>query len=110
MEPDPEEAVMTTLEVIHLRLAGVSPETLAESIRAAVELSSEQTRIRIYRHGRVETDLVVHLHREVDGGDDRFSKLGTRLASMLRGYGIVEHSVWVEAFGPTHPGESPGRF
>ena len=100
---------MNTLEVIHLRLAGVGPETLAESIRAAVEPSSEQTKMRIYRHGRVETDLVVHLHREVDEGGDRVSKLGTQLASMLRGYGIVEHSVWVEAFGPTNPTASPER-
>ena len=100
---------MNTLEVIHLRLAGVSPETLAESIRAAVAPSSEETKIRIYRHGRVETDLVVHLHREVDEGDTGVSKLGNQLASILRGYGIVEHSVWVEAFGPTNPSTSPER-
>jgi len=100
---------MNTLEVIHLRLAGVSPETLADSIRAAVEPSSEQIKIRVYRHGRVKTDLVVHLHREVDEGDDRVSKLGNQLASMLRGYGLVEHSVWVEAFGPPPPPASPEK-
>ena len=88
---------MNTLEVIHLRLAGVSPETLAESIRAAVVPFPEETRIRIYRHERVETDLVVHLHRAVEEGDTGVSKLGTQLASMLRRYGIIEHSVWVEA-------------
>ena len=100
---------MNTLEVIHLRLAGVSPETLADSIRAAVEPSSEQIKIRVYRHGRVKTDLVVHLHREVDEGDGRVSKLGNQLASMLRGYGLVEHSVWVEAFGPPPPPASPEK-
>ena len=98
---------MNTLEVIHLRLAGVSPEALAESIRAAVAPSSEETKIRIYRHGRVETDLVVHLHREVEKGGVGVSNLGNQLASMLRGYGIVEHSVWVEAFGSTDPSTSP---
>jgi len=100
---------MNTLEVIHLRLAGVRPETLAESIRAALAFSSEETRIRIYRHKRVQTDLVVHLHREVGDGDAGVSELGNQLASMLRGYGIVEHSVWVEAFDPTDLSTSPGR-
>ena len=92
---------MNTLEVIHLRLAGENPKTLAGKIRTAVESSSHPTNMRIYRHGRVETDLVVHLHREMEEGGDRVTQLGTQLASMLRRYGIVEHSVWVEAFGPT---------
>ena len=62
--------------------------------------------MRIYRHGRVETDLVVHLHREVGEEDTCVSKLGNQLAAMLRGYGIVEHSVWVEASDPTNPSAS----
>jgi hypothetical protein len=43
---------------------------------------------------------VVHLYREVGEGDDQTSELGTRLASMLRPYGIVEHSAWMEVSGP----------
>jgi hypothetical protein len=91
---------MKALEVIHLRLAGASPETLADSIRASVESSSEAAGLRIFRHGSLETDLVVHLHREAEEDGDRVSDLGTRLASMLRPHGIVEHSVWVEVPGP----------
>lgn len=106
MDQDPEDVFMNTLEVIHLRLAGVSPEALADGIRAEVESSSEPVDMRVYRHGRVETDLVVHLHRKTAEGGGRSSTLGSHLASTLRGYGIVEHSVWVEAFGPLHPSGS----
>ncbi|MBT8397279.1 MAG: hypothetical protein HKO65_19875 [Gemmatimonadetes bacterium] len=100
---------MNTLEVIHLRMTGVDPATLAKNIRAAVEPSSEQIEMKIYLHERVETDLCVHLHREVDERGDQISKLGIQLASMLRRYGIVEHSVWAEALGPTDPSASPER-
>lgn len=99
---------MKALEVIHLRLAGASPKTLAENIRASVKSSSDQTALRIFRHGTLETDLVVHLYREVSERDDRASDLGTRLASMLRPYGIVEHSVWMEVSDPLNASVSHG--
>ena len=92
---------MRTLEIIHLRLAGDSPETLVDMIRKVIDSESDPMEVRIYHHAKVETDLVVHLHREVADGSDQISELGIHLASLLRWYGIVEHSVWVEAHGPT---------
>ena len=91
---------MKALEVIHLRLADVDPEDLADSIRASVGTSSHQVELRIFRHGTLETDLAVHLSREVGDRDRQVSQLGTQLAAMLRPYGIVEHSIWVEVSGP----------
>ena len=87
---------MKTLEIIHLRLAGQNPQTLVEVIRKSIDAEPEPMDIRIYRHTRLETDLVVHLHREVAEKSDRASDLGARLASVLREHGMVEHSVWEE--------------
>ena len=87
---------MKALEVIHLRLAGVDPMDLAERIRTGVESSSDQADLRIFRHGALETDLVVHLYRDADEGSNQPSRLGARLASVLRSHGLVEHSVWLE--------------
>ena len=92
---------MKTLEIIHLRLAGDSPQTLVDVIHESVGSASDGMDIRIYRHSRLETDLAVHLHQEVAGRSGRTSDVGTRLASLLREYGMVEHSVWVQAYGMT---------
>ena len=88
---------MKTLEIIHLRLAGDSPQTLVDAIRKSVGSEPDPMEVRIYRHTRLETDLAVHLHRDVAMRNDCASNVGIRLASLLREYGMVEHSVWVEA-------------
>ena len=92
---------MKTLEIIHLRLAGESPQTLVEAIRKSVGSEPDPVAVRIYRHARLETDLAVHLHRDVAERNDGASDVGIRLAALLREYGMVEHSVWVEACGVT---------
>ena len=92
---------MKTLEIIHLRLAGDSTQTLVDAIRKSVGCGADGMDIRLYRHTRLETDLAVHLHREITGRSAQASDVGTRLASLLREYGMVEHSVWVEAYGMT---------
>ena len=89
---------MKTLEIIHLRLAGDSPQTLVEAIRKSVGSDADLMETRIYRHTRLETDLAVHLHREVGMGRACVSDVGIRLAALLREYGMVERSVWVEAY------------
>ena len=90
---------MKTLESIHLRLAGPSPQSLVETIKKAVRSCSDPMEARIYRHTRLQTDLIVHLHREAVEGSGSASDVGIRLASLLRGYGMVEHSVWTEHTG-----------
>lgn len=92
-----EAALMKTLEIIHLRLAGDSTQTLVDAIRKSVGSEPDPMEVRIYRHGKLETDLAVHLHRDVAMRNDRASDVGIHLASLLREYGMVEHSVWVEA-------------
>jgi hypothetical protein len=90
---------MTILEVIHLRMAGVGAQTLVDVIRESVRSDPELSDISIYRHATLETDLVVHLHRSTPDKGDRACACGERLASLLRGYGMVEHSVWLETAG-----------
>lgn len=87
---------MNTLEVVHLRLAGDDIDQLAEVVRQAVGDISRSNSVRIYRHARVENDLLIHIHRGETSGDEKASELGLQLASLLRIYGLVEHSVWVQ--------------
>ena len=86
---------MTTLEIIHLRMAGQDQEALALAIWKAVATADDAPDVRVYHHARVEGDLIIHLHREGTGQDTEASVLGLRLASLLRNHGMVGHSVWV---------------
>jgi hypothetical protein len=93
---------MRILEVIHLRMAGDDSESLAEFVQAAVEDAIDSPEVHMYRHARVEGDLLIHIHHgESDDGLEA-SELGVRLASVLRVHGMVDHSVWLEC-------ESPGE-
>lgn len=83
------------LEIIHLRLSRSGPGELAELIEEVVRVGREEG-VRVYRHTRIETDLLVHLHRAVEDGSGGPSELGSRLFSLLRDHGIVEHSVWIQ--------------
>ena len=87
---------MRWLEIIHLRLAGENPGALVDAIRKTVDSGTDSMEVRIYRHAKLETDLIVHLHRDAAGGPKGTCELGARLASVLREYGMVEHSVWQE--------------
>jgi hypothetical protein len=88
------------LEIIHLRLSRSGPGELAELIGEVVRVGREQG-VRVYRHSRIETDLLVHLHRDVEENSGGPSELGSRLVSLLRDHGIVEHSVWIQHSGRT---------
>lgn len=86
------------LEIIHLRLSRSGPGELMELIAEVVRAGQEEG-VRVYRHTRIETDLLVHLHRDVEESSDGPSELGSRLVSLLRDHGIVEHSVWIQHSG-----------
>jgi len=87
-----------TLEVIHLRLARLHPGELEELIAEVVRAGDEEG-VHVYRHSRIDTDLLVQLHRQGEEGAECPSDLGSRLVSLLRDRGIVEHSVWIEQSG-----------
>lgn len=90
---------MRALEVVHLRMAVDGVADLVDVIRESVGAQWESMEIRIYRHARLGSDVIVHLHREIADEHAPVSDVGTRLAALLREHGMVEHSVWVEARG-----------
>ena len=88
------------LEIIHLRLSRSEPGELAELV-GEVAREGRTEGVRVYRHTRIETDLLVHLHRDAEERADGPSELGSRLVALLRDHGIVEHSVWTQYPGRT---------
>jgi hypothetical protein len=86
---------MTILETLHLRMAGDNLESLVERVREATDPSAGGPRVSLYHHARVQGDLLVQLAWNGPTDTDQPSELGLRLASLLRGHGLVEHSVWI---------------
>jgi hypothetical protein len=85
---------MSTLEIIHLRLAGKPPETLCEQLKESIVAGGGLAEsVMIFRRDGLETDLAVHIHHlETSSGEP--GKLGLRIASALKAHGLVEHKVW----------------
>ena len=84
------------LEIIHLRLAANCPEDLLDTIRDSATDLPAGTALNIFRCHDLSGDISVHiLHQSIDGMEVK-SSLGIQLASELREFGIVYHSLWIE--------------
>ena len=88
---------MIQLEIVHLRSSGEPIESLAELISASIrEGGEEASTLKLYRRHALETDLAVHILSPDVARKTGPSDLALRLASELRAYGLVEHTVWEE--------------
>ena len=88
---------MIRLEIIHLRSSGEPVESLTKLISASIrEGGEEPLTLKLYRRHGLETDLAVHILSPDAAIKMGPSDLALRLASELRTYGLVEHTVWEE--------------
>ena len=88
---------MTRLEIIHLRSSGQPIEVLTELIKRSIAPGGEKaSTLKLYRCQGLATDLAVHILRSDVAGKRGPSDLALRLASELRAYGLVEHTIWEE--------------
>ncbi len=85
---------MKILEIVHLRSAACPLESLGDQVTESIKAESAATEVvTLYRRDGLETDLAIHIRRAEASGD---SGLGLRLASELKAYGLVVHTVWME--------------
>ncbi len=87
---------MKRLEIIHLRFRMVPGTDLIKDVCKSLKKQEENVIIRVYRHATVSTDLGIHLHLNAVEDDLQVKQLGLRLASALKEFGLVEHTIWVE--------------
>ncbi len=87
------------LERIDLRSGRENKNELLDQLEELVLDVSKKTdsgKIKIYTHANIGTDYSVHLHRLISDEDHLESELGLRLATTLKEFGLVNHSIWVE--------------
>lgn len=89
---------MEWLEIIELRTRGSNRELMESQLQALIDevvMNAEKPAIKAYSHAMVDTDFSIHLFHE--STIDHFgSRLGLCLASVLREFGLVNHSIWID--------------
>ena len=90
---------MKWLEIIELRSVGRDREVLEPQLQTLmnkVEKETKKQAIKSYRRVMIDTDFSIHLVHDSKKVENSGSPLGLRLASALREFGLVNHSIWIE--------------
>jgi hypothetical protein len=88
---------MDYLEIIELRSSNKDYEILSQKLtRFMDDLNNghENYRVQLYRHLTVKTDWSFHVHYHSINHTAPPSPVGLRIASALKEFGLVHHSVW----------------
>jgi len=91
---------MNILETLHLRMAGGDLDEIVDQVRKATGYLRSSQFVAIYRHSKVQGDLLVQIVRDDPNQEGAPSELSIGLAALLRTHGLVEHSVWVSPAVP----------
>ena len=85
------------LEIIHLRSSTRAIEDLVEPIKGSIPAGEMKAAIvSIYRRRGLVTDVAIHIHHDDAAEEKAPCDLALHLASALRDFGLVEHTVWDE--------------
>ncbi len=93
---------MKWLEIIELRSVGnnrILLEKLFQRLIEDLEKKGKRQTIKFYNHKAVHSDISIHLFHDSEEADINGSPLGLQLISTLKGYGLVNHNIWVEQTG-----------
>ena len=90
---------MKWLEIIELRTGSDNRYALEQYLNSLchdLESDPNHPRFRIYENSDIESDLSIHLFHSTKKPDQKQSPLGYHIASMLRTFGLVSHTIWME--------------
>ena len=93
---------MKWLETIELRSVESNQELLESHLQQLMDEVGKKTStqtITAYRRVMIDSDVSIHLvhdSEDVENSGGPLSSLGVRLASALKEFGLVNHSVWIE--------------
>ena len=90
---------MKWLEIIELRSTTSNRLLLESQLHGIVNNLDKETqkhKITAYSHVMIDNDFSIHLTHDSKNIEKNGSSLGLHLASLLKEYGMVNHSVWIE--------------
>jgi hypothetical protein len=93
---------MKWIEIITLRSNGNVQKSLIPELLKPVAEDKERgglVSMKIYRNPWIDTDMSIHLHWESTRVEQHGSAMGLHLTQILKEFGLVNHSAWVEERG-----------
>lgn len=90
---------MKWIEIIEIRSPGKDRKQLEKYLKEFVDQvveEAEKQAIRLYTRTLIDSDFCIHLFHNSNRVKNCGSSLGVRLASDLKFYGLVNHSIWIE--------------
>jgi len=90
---------MTHLEIIEIRTTEknhAALETYLTRWQAGVLAGTKALRVKIYRHAALESDFSIHLLYDNSTGEFDARVLSERLVCVLKDFGLVNQTRWVE--------------
>jgi len=89
---------MKWIEVIQVRLSVEEQKKTRARLNKVLKEIQEESDIKlmIYRQFHLDTDIRIHLYHLEELEDKNGSPLGHHLATALKEFGLVNHSLWIE--------------
>ena len=90
---------MKWLEIIELRSVESSRKLIEEQLQSLLNefgMESKKQEMNVYRRVMIDTDIRIHLLHDSKKVKNSGSRLGLRLVSALKPFGLVNHSIWIE--------------
>ena len=90
---------MKWIEIIEIRSADSNKELLKSQLQKLITEMDKKTKgqeIKSYSRVLIDTDFSIHLFHDSKKVENSGSPLGLRLASALKAFGLVNHSIWIE--------------
>ena len=90
---------MKWIEVIQLRSVDSNRELLESQLKKLIDKVNKESKmqtIKSYVRVLIDTDFSIHLFHDSKKVENSGSPLGLRLASALKEFGLVNHSIWIE--------------
>ena len=91
---------MKWLEIIELRSADGNREQLEPMLNNLINELAQETKKQttvVYKHVMIDNDFSIHLTHDTMKVDSGGSQLGLCIASSLKEYGLVNHSIWIQS-------------
>jgi hypothetical protein len=91
---------MKWMEVIELRTAENNPEFVEQTLTTLISefgKTGSMQDIKMYRDALLENDACIHMHWASGSVEPQGSATGLCMVHILKKFGLVSHSVWIEA-------------
>jgi hypothetical protein len=92
---------MKWLEIIELRSVNRNRDLLKSQLRNLINEAEQEAKkqaIKVYSRVMIDTDFSIHLLHDSKKPENSGSPLGLNLATALKDFGLVNHSVWIEMY------------